>query len=128
MHCPKVLRVLYTFGVVSLGWVLFRSESFSQAWYYYECLFSPLQWSIEPAVFWGQLINPRGECVLVVALLVSVLPLFWPAADNAGSQVLALPLSSFKVVVFSALALCATVLVVFSLASSGFSPFLYFRF
>lgn len=68
---PALLRTTLTFALVSLAWVVFRSDSLSEAWHYYTALFGgadaggPAWWTRE------LLMSAESILVLLVAALIT---------------------------------------------------------
>jgi alginate O-acetyltransferase complex protein AlgI len=114
----KTFRVAFTFFIVVIGWVLFRANNLSQAIQFLEKMFS---FSFRPYFF-----NPHLIIVFIAAALISFMPVvhklisFQP--PNGGSLKR----------VPSMLHVISTVLIMIicvgELASSGFNPFIYFKF
>jgi alginate O-acetyltransferase complex protein AlgI len=116
----KLGRVVLTFFLVMLGWVLFRSENFAEAMTYYTALFSFDFSSVHLFV------SAKFYRVLAIAILLSFLFLFNRIAGGYQRFVDSVSISS---------QLSKTIVGVFlisvsvaNLAGSGFNPFIYFRF
>lgn len=120
VYIGSVGRVVLTFFLVMLGWVLFRTETLRQAQDFYRVMFS-FEFS-NLHLFLSQHFNRT----LIVAVLLSF-ALFFKGLRNLynrfeSSQSFTNTLvKSFVSVVF--LLIC-----VGNLSSSGFNPFIYFRF
>ncbi len=120
---PSVIRHIYTLLIVVLSWVLFRTDSLSQAVSYIGVMFGT-----GGAAFDGQTIYLLTEYwpELIVAV-VAVMPL-----KNAARNVLEKGQSGFcKQLLVWGPRLLGLVLLVFSymkLVSGSFNPFIYFRF
>lgn len=116
IRVPSALRIALTFAVVSLGWVFFRVETLSDAG----------EWMLALVRFDGTL-DPHAQ--VYVALGISALASFWPfwrsweqaEADFAapsGGRSLWWPVLALLLVAASSA----------KLATSGYNPFIYFRF
>jgi alginate O-acetyltransferase complex protein AlgI len=116
IRVPSALRIALTFAVVSLGWVFFRVETLSEAG----------EWMLALVRFDGTL-DPHAQ--VYVALGISALASFWPfrrsweqaEADFAapsGGRSLWWPVLALLLVAASSA----------KLATSGYNPFIYFRF
>jgi alginate O-acetyltransferase complex protein AlgI len=113
---PKPFRIGFTFVLVILGWVMFRSPNFSHALRYYGALFGLSPVSENISLVYGMVVRPwdwlvMGICVLIV----------WTAP---ASRNWVMGWSPWKAVV------CAG-LFVFSVAillTQGYNPFIYFIF
>ncbi|HNY01210.1 MAG TPA: MBOAT family O-acyltransferase [Bacteroidales bacterium] len=116
----KIPAMLFTFLLITIGWVLFRSETLAGAWHFLSRMFE----------FTGaaNMVNPSRKfwTLLVMAALFS----FWGAWKNAGPMVDALWLKpgNRAIVIFSIAGLLLFVLNLATITSAGFSPFIYFRF
>jgi alginate O-acetyltransferase complex protein AlgI len=113
---PAALRTLATFAVVTVGWVLFRVESLADAG----------TWIGALVCFDGAL-DPHAH--VYAALGIAALASFWPVRrswDHAeaaylsrtGGRSLTWPLLAVLLVLASSA----------KLATSGYNPFIYFRF
>lgn len=128
---PQPLRHVYALSGIVVGWVLFRSNGFTQAWATYGAMVGFGRGDgIEHNV--GRYLTPELALALVIAVLASTpLPGFagrWlsdiahaPGAMSAG-RVLAY--DAAHVLAFVALLALAAM----SLAAGTYNPFIYFRF
>ena len=117
----KVPATLFTFFIAVIGWVIFRIEDFGQAMLYYKSMFSFnfKSFSIPD--------NPEFFTIFVVAILFAFF-----ASFKKGQRIQDMvyfdpyPLKRHLVISF-----IVVILFLFSLASitsSGFNPFIYYRF
>ncbi len=116
---PKPIRIAVTFGVVLIGWVLFRAENLGDAAYYLRAMLGlggPIQSTeIDPLLIPLLFGNVNTWCVFISAALV----LQPTEAHDWSSQVgWGKGLVSFSVFAFA----------LFVMFSQSFSPFLYFQF
>lgn len=102
---PLRLRQFLTFSIVCLGWVLFRSENFSQALEYYGLLVSP---GADRLARFAE-ISVRAWWMLGAGVLFVI----WRSRELMSSWTVALGLYLLSVI---------------SLINASFSPFIYFRF
>ncbi|MDA1292943.1 MAG: hypothetical protein O3A81_04145 [bacterium] len=103
---PKALQILMTFFLVTMGWVLFRSETFEQALSFYSALFSKSAGTIETF----------GITTIILVGLFTLLEPFFPDVLKKVSWRSAVVCS----------VLFATSLIM--IAGNESSPFLYFQF
>ena len=112
------LRVLFTFFVVVIGWVLFRANDVSQATGVLGKMFS---FSIGESSFSTHLIY-----IFILAVILSFLPLFRKKVSEAATAVQELSVKKSAVTVLIILVLL--ILCVGEITSSDFNPFIYFKF
>jgi alginate O-acetyltransferase complex protein AlgI len=111
-------RVLSTFFIVILGWVLFRAQNVSQALNFFKKMFS---FSVKEFYFSTHLIS-----ILVIAAILSFIPLFYktqkPELDSNPLNI------SFKRTILNVLVILVfMVLCIGEITSSDFNPFIYFK-
>jgi alginate O-acetyltransferase complex protein AlgI len=117
---PRWRRAL-TFALVVIGFTLFRADTFTQALVFYRHIFVPLDWSLH--VTMREVLTHKNLLFFAVAVGSTLLPLtfvtgrYLEEAETARAQVA-------RLFVMTVLALYAVGIV----ASSNFSPFIYFRF
>lgn len=114
---PYGISMLYTWIVVTVGWVFFRAESMSAAVAYIKAMLGLNQTVLAPYLS----ISPLTVVVLIVAVLCSTPLLQWIKKQNFAQTYSAMLLSSgaaFAGLIVSAL----------SLISGTSNPFIYFRF
>jgi alginate O-acetyltransferase complex protein AlgI len=123
---PRIVNVLFTFFLVVIGWVLFRSPSFEQAVGIYAQMFNfDSFFSQMPNYYEAEIINTKGWMLFALAGIITFAPL-----SSAISSFLSNLWTRFpaKLVFRSVAALILLMLSVVSMAESGFSPFLYYQF
>ncbi len=116
----KYPSIFITFIITLVGWVLFRSETMAYAWDYIARMFS---FTPGPAVY----ISQKVWIILIPAALFAV----WAAFGKIENWQMKLYAKKQKVSVLIWMTLASVVFFVVSLAaitSSGFNPFIYFRF
>lgn len=116
----RLPSIVITFFVILFGWVLFRSESLDFAHFYLRRMFS------FEAMPNDILLTSKFWTMLAVAALFS----FWGAFQRIGKWVDKLfdrP-GNGMLITMSVLSLVLLVLSLAAITSSGFSPFIYFRF
>jgi alginate O-acetyltransferase complex protein AlgI len=113
---PRPVRVLVTFVLVLFAWVLFRSESFEEAWQYLGTMFGHGP-SGPGAVLLAAELYGRGQ-FLLMALCAFLTFTPWQAHEWSGSLTWPKGLAV-------APAFCLALVTMFAQA---FNPFLYFRF
>ncbi|MEZ5083693.1 MAG: MBOAT family O-acyltransferase [Bacteroidales bacterium] len=116
----KVTGVAYTFLVVVLAWVPFRIETLPDSMTYFSQLFS---FDFSPLVQ----SKLQVYVMIVIALVISLITL-----SGFGlmlqAKIYKLKLSNKEQLYYFAVAMIFLILVIATLAGSGFSPFIYFRF
>ena len=115
---PKALRHLYTLAVVCLTFVLFRAESFSQAWTMLTAMFSFSFSAASLSAFVSQL-TPW----FVIMLIFAVICVF-PKEKILGQGKALVVADKMKYVVYILLFVFCIVRV----SSEAYNPFIYFRF
>lgn len=109
---PRAVRIMITFCWVSLGWVWFRAENFTDAITIYKGVFQTLP-SVEMA-------SKFQLSVLVFAIVFS----FLPSPVIAYYNQISASIQGFKWLIISLI----LVLCIGAIAVSGEQPFIYFRF
>ncbi len=116
----RIPALLFTFLVITLGWVLFRSETLTGAWHYLHRMFEfsgADNMVYLSAKFWS---------LLAVAAVFS----FWGVWKRAEAAVDTLWLNPGNAVIisFSVVGILLFILNLATITATGFSPFIYFRF
>lgn len=116
----KIPSILITFFLIVIGWLIFRAESIDDAHFLVRRLFLFTGGENE---LW---LHPKFWTVLTIAIIFS----FWGGWKKIESAVdnLYLNPGNPALLIFSLLAILLFVLNVATISSSGFSPFIYFRF
>lgn len=124
----RAFNITLTFGLMCVSFVFFRADSLSDALYYLSRMFNVLEyWSMPNYVLRGTVIHDQGIFLFVFATFVC----FGPSWDRLIKILVSLRdrFSENQLVVarmsFSAACLVLTAL---ALATSDYSPFIYFRF
>lgn len=113
---PKFLRILYSFFLVVLGWVLFRMESFSAIGSYFSALFgfgSGVDTALSLGVF--------DKLPYFLPAVLFSFPIFQKLYDRMQKNTVGIMV--MDLVLFGLLLLCVT-----ALTADTFNPFIYFRF
>jgi alginate O-acetyltransferase complex protein AlgI len=110
-------RIVFTFFIVVIGWVLFRSDTINQASVFMKKMFS---FSHKEYVFSNQLI-----AILIVATTVSFAPILLDKlkAQKNNSKFNILNTSVRFLLIIAFITLC-----IGEITSSRFNPFIYFKF
>jgi len=119
---PSTISILYNFIIVSFGWLLFRSDSLTEAFKYLNSL-------IYNALLPEQLLEVfsiKFYFVFVLAIIFSFVGVFLEKQLNEINQTLKTKSSVIYLSHVSMLLL--SILCLAELFSSGFNPFIYFRF
>jgi len=118
---PRLARRGYAFLAVMFGWVVFRAESLSDAAHVYGALVGLS--STEGATAIADVLTVDGTAALLFGLAAA----FLPPLTSAGVY-LDTSASTGAAAYRYAVAVVALPLALLTIASAGFSPFLYFRF
>lgn len=122
---PKGVRIVTTFFIIMMGWVLFRSDTIQDAWQYYGYLFGNAPLYKSPQM-WVDILSNRSAFILFACLL-SFLPAshgFSKSMTGLRNSISAGSLGTLKTIT----GFCLFILSVSTLCNSSFHPFLYFRF
>ena len=117
----RFVSTLFTFFIVMMGWVIFRLESIDSIGIYLNHLFS-FQNNLEFETI------PAFKLILVLALIFSFI-----AAFNFGKKLSqfffeSIIYKTYQHILFTIASVILYVLCISSITSSGFNPFIYFRF
>ena len=116
----KLPATIFTFFVTMIGWVIFRSETMDSAFIYITKLFN---------FNTGIVIKPDSEfwTVLIFAIIFSFITAFKPG-KKLESNIFFNDYTNSRYIIMAIC--CMLLLIVFTanIASSGFNPFIYFRF
>lgn len=124
----KIPGVLYGFGILLLGMVLFQSRDPQHALSYYEALFG-LNAATSDLSSWqlGLELNSYFGLVMALAAFFS----FWaliPGVERWQRKFLAFRFENLKMLFWAAVASLLLIFCLAELASAGFQPFLYENF
>ena len=116
----KIPSIAITFFLLMIGWLIFRSQTLDEAWFLIRRLF--LFHGAENIVW----LNPKFWTMLGFAILFS----FWGGFKKIELWVEKLYFNPGNglIITFSVIAILLFVLSEATITSSGFSPFIYFRF
>ena len=114
---PSALAHIYSLILIILGWVIFYFEDMKQLWAYVGRLFVPS----------SGLISPESMVTLTAYLPLLLIACFacTPIAKNLYGKI---EKKSWSWIPDTILCLLGLVVSVASLVSSGYNPFLYFKF
>ncbi|NQY43659.1 MAG: MBOAT family protein [Legionellales bacterium] len=113
-YVPKLLKHIYTFTVVSIGWALFRSDNITQASAFIKNM---LNFSISNAsIYTIEFLTSAKFIILIIACIIFSLP----SSQHINSKII----GSFRSIIFSLLFLYCSLL----LLLDTYNPFIYFRF
>ena len=122
---PKLITLPLTFFFVLIGWVLFRSETMSDASSYLLRMFC-LTAATSPPPVWADVISHRGAAMMGMAALFSFAPAIpWVRRAIEATWESRVPRVQ---VMRSLVAILLLLLSACSLANASFNPFIYFRF
>jgi alginate O-acetyltransferase complex protein AlgI len=116
---PRLVSIALTFGLVMVGWVLFRSSSLSHAAGYLAALCGLTR--APPPFFY---LRPDVRFSLIVGLAL----IFAPLAASASKRLSGWSAGLVRMDLRLALASALLILSLGRACSSSFNPFLYFRF
>jgi len=118
----KYPSILITFIITMVGWVLFRVESLGQAGYFIQKLFS-----LDFRAFDNKLDNEFWS-ILFIAIVFAFITLFKFGLNLQEKAFFATSYTSGGYLFSTLLFLVSMILCVSAITSSGFNPFIYFRF
>lgn len=116
----RVASIIITFFVIVIGWVIFRSQDLDFAHFYLRRMFS---FQSAPN---DLLITSKFWTILAVAGVFSFFGV-WKKVEKWVDRIYNQP-GNVLLIVFSVIAIILLVLSLAAITSSGFSPFIYFRF
>ena len=117
----KVPAIVITFFILTIGWVIFRSQNLDDAWFIIRRLFI-FKNDVENTLW----LTPKFWTMFSVAVFFS----FWGGIkkiDNWIIKIYTAP-GNKLLITFSVLAILLLILNESTIISSGFNPFIYFRF
>jgi len=123
---PRLVTIPINFLLVTLGWAIFRAADLERALAFMGGLFAagtPLEG--DPPLLLARVLSNRGLATMVLAALICFLPAL---PSMARIRELATGRDELHLRPATALGLVLFVLSFFSLANSGYNPFIYFRF
>lgn len=117
----KYPSIAFTFFITIIGWVLFRSENMNQAFYFMEAMFNfdGLELKTYGSQFWAMMVF----AVLFAFITLSKTGLKWEQKIFFAEKYQIKGYLFFTLVFFILIGLSIS-----SITSSGFNPFIYFRF
>ncbi len=116
----NLTSVIITFFITIIGWVIFRAESFNQIEFYLRSMFS-FTWDY-------YYINNKFIIVLGIGFLFAFITMFRLGKKIEHFFYFKSKHNNKQLVIFSILIFTLFITSVSSIASSGFNPFIYFRF
>ena len=121
-HIPVFIKVIFTFLVVMVGWVFFRSENLTLAFGYLSKMFSFAD------IKAYELLDRRVLFVLILAAVFSFVHLL-PTGKSIQKYIYFPPeMNIWKHLAFTIPIMILLIISVASITSLGFNPFIYFRF
>ena len=116
----KFPSVVITFVITLVGWVLFRAESMEQVWHYVAGMFS----------FRGGESLFVNKAVLITMILAAVIALtaYLPSVEKWQVQLYGKKQSFSTIVLMTIASVVLFIISLSAITSSGFNPFIYFRF
>ena len=120
---PSVLRVVYTFLLVMLGFVLFNADSLGEALYHLKGMFglSSLPLADSVSLYYG-----RSYAITLFIAVVASTPIFKKLSKQLSSRSTAARCAIDCAVIVGVIG--TMTLVTAWLVNGSFNPFLYFRF
>ena len=116
----RVPSIAITFLLLIIGWVIFRSQSLDEAGFFIRRMF---QFRGGDNTLW---LNPKFWTMLIIAIVFS----FWGGFKRVNKWIdefYSTPGNAY-LIIFSILAIFFLVIIDATVISTGFSPFIYFRF
>ncbi len=120
---PKIIRWCYAMVVVLVGWVFFRVEQISEAFYYVSRMFNG-GFTAEVSIY--EYLTRENIVILILALIVST-----PLLKKIGVKLIRFSNGRFRIpyTVIAAIVLIAMFAYsVMYINSGSYNPFIYFRF
>jgi alginate O-acetyltransferase complex protein AlgI len=117
----KIPSIIITFLITLIGWVLFRAENIYQAWEYLHRMFS-FNFTEDTLVF-----DTKFYTTLMIALFFS----FWGGfkrIENWQNKLFKQGKKTTTIIVMMLISILIFIISLGSITSSGFNPFIYFRF
>ncbi len=116
----KVPSIALTFFLLMIGWLIFRSATIDEAWFFIRRLFT---FQGGESDVW---LNPKFWTMMAIAVLFS----FWGGFKKVESWIGKLYFNPGKglMIACAVIAILLFILGEATITSSGFSPFIYFRF
>jgi alginate O-acetyltransferase complex protein AlgI len=127
---PKFIRIIYTLFAVGVGWIIFRSTSFAQAFIFIKAIFGfgtgdgityhiwqPFQSDVVIALCVGAIVSGRYLALKFPEMAI------WPESDKDIPELAAK--LNYRTAFILLIILSLSIL---SLASGAYNPFIYFRF
>lgn len=121
IRIKKLPSIILTYFITLVGWVLFRAESFEQLGFYLKRMFT---WNTEGPGF-----NPGAQFwfILIIGTFFSFFA-FRNGIETWQDKYLSVLPSNRSALTRSFVSLCLLALCLAYITSSGFNPFIYFRF
>jgi alginate O-acetyltransferase complex protein AlgI len=116
----RIPSTLFTFLILIIGWIIFRSATLNDAWFYISRMFG---FQDADNIVW---LNPKFWTMLVLAALFSFGAVY-PKATSAVEKLYLHP-GNKTIILFTVIAILLFILNEATITSTGFSPFIYFRF
>ncbi|MDP1621063.1 MAG: MBOAT family O-acyltransferase [Bacteroidales bacterium] len=116
----RIPSIAINFLLLVIGWVIFRADSLADAWFYLERMF--MFQGAENEVW----LNPKFWTMFAIAAIFSF-GAIWKKAESRIEKLYFNPGNS-AIIVFSVIAILLFILSEATITSSGFNPFIYFRF
>ncbi len=116
----KIPATIFTFIVTMIGWVIFRSETMSFAFDYISKLFK---------FDTGIIVKPDSEfwTIFIIAILFSFITAF-KLGRKLEDKIIYQEYSNSRYIYMGVICMILLILSAASITSSGFNPFIYFRF
>jgi alginate O-acetyltransferase complex protein AlgI len=116
----RIASIGITFMLIMFGWIIFRSASLPDAWSFIRQMF---EFRSAENMVW---LNPKFWTMLALAACFSFGGI-WKKAEGLVEKFYLTP-GNRNLMIFSAIAILLYILNLATITSSGFSPFIYFRF
>jgi len=116
----RIPAIILTFFFLVVGWVIFRSESLDFAYFYVRRMFLFVDM---PNEIW---LNSKFWTILIIAVCFSFWGV-WKRIEQWSEKLFTTP-KSLTVILMTVAAILLFILSEATITSSGFSPFIYFRF
>lgn len=125
---PSAFSLLYTFFLVMVGWILFRSENFSQAFIFTSALFSGGDLTMSAEILRVLTRENIFFCALGVLLSTPVVPVMMAYFKVKPEKNDPYQYPLYKTVIMGAVSLGLFFICCMYIFSNAYNPFIYFRF
>ncbi|MFC2107557.1 MBOAT family O-acyltransferase [Bacteroidota bacterium] len=117
----KIPSIIITYFIVIIGWVFFRAEDISYAWHYIERMFT---FNTDVNHIY---LDTKFFSILAIAIVFGFFGAI-PGIEKWQQRLLAEKQKNYAIYIMVIFSIIFLVICISSITSSGFNPFIYFRF